>query len=308
MRLVIGVAVLVLLGASGCAPARTDAPSQTFADYSDELLAVAGITWDTWEQHADADTVAKEDYIAECMKEQGFDYTPLDPRDADVTRGAQFDPSIPEGSREYAEVYGYGRTPVPGTNVPPGVRAFTQDDPNRAMIAAMSPTQRSAYYEALFGEATSEGVDPDSCQGEANALPAVQSPRTDELWREVQADYYAGLDAGTQTSDVIEATVRWRDCMIPAGYEIAAPADTGQFLSGKIRDEWYEATPEQVSSDHQIEVDLAVADWDCAQSSGYAMAIKDATSAYDAEFMARHRSELDGLLSTYAASPTPTES
>lgn len=291
--------MLTVVVIAGCASPVAGGDGTSFEDYTDELFAAAGLTWETWEEaRIDAERVREEE-IARCMKSRGFDYRPKDSRSGDVLRGAEFDRSITEGSREFAEIYGYGHTPVPGTRVPPGFVSSTYDDPNADMIAAMSEAGRKAYVISLYGD-DAETVESDSCVGMANELPAVKNPSTDETWVGLRDDYEAGLDGATVTPEVGAATAVWRECMAGAGYDLVQPSDVHAYVARHVRDAWLDATLIEVREDHRVEVDVAVADWDCQEASGYRAAYERAVAAYDADFMARHEAELNGLLLTYS--------
>lgn len=94
---------------------------------------------------------AVEEAVATCMREQGFTYVPNDPFVAGGERGDDPDAPwrLPPG--EFAARYGYGITTMDAMADATGGRADLPEDPNRAIIEAMSPAERQAYYEALWG-------------------------------------------------------------------------------------------------------------------------------------------------------------
>jgi hypothetical protein len=79
-----------------------------------------------------------QELIAACMKEAGFEYLPYVPT-------APEPQPVLEGDLDWARTYGYGISTIDATAPDPS------DDPNTAITAAMSESERAAYQRALFG-------------------------------------------------------------------------------------------------------------------------------------------------------------
>lgn len=191
---------------------------------------------------------ARQEDIAACMKEQGFDYTPVD-NSAFLSVTGEDD--LDYDSREYAEKYGFGIT----------TQAFSQEevgpdlvghnfndfgdgeefsDPNQEMIEAMDDTTRDAYYEALYGaeddfpvfdpetmteeemaELEEEFVyEPSGCEGEAyadefnNDFYQEFSEELEELYESVEKD-----------PRVAEQQEQLTACIADKGFEFNATSD-----------------------------------------------------------------------------------
>ncbi|MGH1491111.1 MAG: hypothetical protein ACRBK7_17250 [Acidimicrobiales bacterium] len=116
----------------------------------------------------------RQETIAACMKQQGFDYVPRDSSDFNVFGGPD---GIDYDSREYAEKYGFGITTerysqeevgpeLVGHNYDQFEESF-EDDPNNQIVEAMDEATRDAYYEALYGPEDSFPVfDPETMTDE----------------------------------------------------------------------------------------------------------------------------------------------
>lgn len=97
-----------------------------------------------------ANAILVESYIAQCMLEQGFEYIPgLWNINFEYNDWSAL--PAPWGSRELAEMYGFQIvTDVLGRYTRRVIRE-SESDPNDAIRARMSPAERQAYDDALFG-------------------------------------------------------------------------------------------------------------------------------------------------------------
>jgi hypothetical protein len=98
-----------------------------------------------------------QELIAACMKEAGFEYLPY------VPTAPESQPVV-EGDLDWASTYGYGISTIDTAAPDPS------DDPNTAITAAMSESERAAYQLALFG---SSFRSTSSSDGVAVAAPPV---------------------------------------------------------------------------------------------------------------------------------------
>jgi hypothetical protein len=124
----------------------------------------------------------RQEIIAACMHEQGWEYTPF-------VYEADFGFSDPfEGMtrREYAEKYGFGYATMmddPAFNAPPPTDQPV--DPNQTYAESLSEVEREAYYETLYGG------------GHGEAIPI------EELGESVSASTAAASDDGAVTEDAV---------------------------------------------------------------------------------------------------------
>jgi hypothetical protein len=81
-----------------------------------------------------------EERIAACMKEQGFEYTPVDP----VARQAALTGRSGVSDDEFDKQFGYGIATLYGRGTP-------QSDPNARIRSSLTATDRRVYDKALTG-------------------------------------------------------------------------------------------------------------------------------------------------------------
>ncbi len=221
-----------------------------------------------------------EDLVAECMAEQGFEYTPVDYSSLEIDLSAGLDLQV--GSAEFAEQYGYGITTDPFTS---GTDEIT--DPNEEYVAAMSDAERDAYLTALYGEAYTGG--PVEAGGEASD------------GEEADGDE-AGTDDGTDGEALEDYDWRAAGCTGRAQHEVIA---TG------IEDDTFAALQDemvQMMADAEADPRLAQAnrDWSaCMLGAGFDGLAKvgDGEAAIAAEVGAA-RAEVYGTAGGSATLPT----
>jgi hypothetical protein len=159
-----------------------------------------------------------EAVIRDCMKDEGFDYIPLDP----VAQRAALLGSGRLTDEDFLEQFGYGISTLWG-------RATVQADPNQRLRAGLPPPDRAAYDRTLWGEnkgATfTEAVDSgnftklggctrkatEAVFGGAQVLTQLQR-RLDELDERILED-----------QRMVRAIERWASCMADAGFRYEDP-------------------------------------------------------------------------------------
>ncbi|VAW08544.1 hypothetical protein MNBD_ACTINO02-3010 [hydrothermal vent metagenome] len=100
--------------------------------------------------------MAQQEGIAECMNAKGFDYVPYVARDAveppDVGTLAQIPDPV------WAMENGYGFAAIVER-----FRVSQDEDPNTAIVANLTASERRAYLEALFDPSVEEGGEEAGC-------------------------------------------------------------------------------------------------------------------------------------------------
>ncbi|MFC0644243.1 hypothetical protein [Cellulomonas phragmiteti] len=258
-----------------------------------------------------------QESIAACMKTQGFEYVPVDP-DA-VPRWQNVEAVQAVGTRDYAEKYGYG---LAESVLNPGV-LLNDDwiDENAGIFNTLSDEARLSYLATLEGKAADPvpvgepadvlGWAERGCRGAAenDVLNAASSTDDASLQAAQDAAALAAERAATDpaTSD---ATLQWAQCLEDAGYSgyesVADPRsdlanqmfaivqfpNEGSNEPPKVRDR------EALRKFADREIELAVADYECQQSSGYERAFRAARVKYEKEYIAAHEDELQELMSS----------
>ncbi|MGH1504930.1 MAG: hypothetical protein ACRBI6_15350 [Acidimicrobiales bacterium] len=163
-----------------------------------------------------------EQRIAACMREQGFDYTPVDQGQYMSFEGP--DDEMEWGSREWTEKWGFGHSTMffGQSQVGPDLVGYDDSfdqqmmeddfvDPNWDYMETLSDGERQAYERALWGnqpefsedmteeemDALWESWEPDGCQNTAWMDPESNPEQAfwmefgdelDEIYQRVQAD------------------------------------------------------------------------------------------------------------------------
>jgi hypothetical protein len=164
-----------------------------------------------------------ENIIRDCMKEQGFDYTPV-PEPVGSTLSDE----------EFEKQYGYGIT----TLYDKGEGAASEAGP---APAAADEADRVAYERALYGEdPTATFVDAVD-NGDFTRVGGCTKQATDELFggTEVIQSLQTKLDELDERiledSRMIKAVGKWSECMQGEGYEdLAAPDEVDVVLHSKL--------------------------------------------------------------------------
>jgi hypothetical protein len=195
----------------------------------------------------------QEQSIADCMQAQGFQYIQRvynQAVDAKVKNVEAFD--LPPD--QYAERWGYGISTID----PSQFTAEAPDDPNSAIVEALSPEARSAYDKAMYGvDMSREGAIVSLGEGgSAVARPmgsSLDSPVPDgcqtRALREVYGEDFEGRKEPASTEfdalneemgalwdrvvndpRVVAAKNGWADCMADAGHPEATDPDNGAQL------------------------------------------------------------------------------
>src|SRR5665648_532382 len=286
------------------------------------------------QDQANADQMRMEEATAQCMSEQGFDYTPVDYSAMSGSMVAPDPSEIQWGTLEFAKEWGYGITTNPYSDQEQAPVDPEQQwvDPNQAYVEAMSATEQEAYYLALYGpQSTQEYVEGEEyvwnwedagCQGYAqhevspNSMGGQDSEYTalmDEMnamWESAMADpRLAEIDAG------------WASCMSDAGYPGLAKVDDAQAqVYAQVEPIWNDAygnmSPDATEADYAAvqeevdaqvaaitaeEIETAVADFTCRDDVNYTETQTDIYIEYQQEFYDAHKTELEA----WAASMAP---
>jgi hypothetical protein len=239
-----------------------------------------------------------EDYVAQCMADQGFKYYPRESggpagsaaqletmeADADPLRDPMGVPELPQ-TRDEVERQGYGRWVEYADLVNEGAEA-PEEDPNQAYYDAMSKSEKEAYELALnnmvpldaesWMPATDDGLDQsDSCRDRAAREypdPGLEKPLTDyvnqDLVYGVMADVTWSVDKDPRT---LALNGEWNTCMAEHGYVLEYGEDGPReaFQTARITDpdgnvaprdpeKWRDLPPEQ-NALLQSEPEIAIA-------------------------------------------------
>ena len=202
--------------------AETDATESTSSDesvggYESPVAELFGIPVSDEDALSDQTTQLQaeaERRTATCMREQGFEYKPVDYSQFDDLGSA-----LAFEGEDFAKEYGFGIATSIDGNFEEIAESFV--DPNQEYLSSLSEGEQEAYYNALMGGSlTIESFDdtqdfePAGCQGDAYEEAFSSFANFDEFGDE--------LDAMEQQIEsdprVVEANAMWAACMFDRGY------------------------------------------------------------------------------------------
>jgi hypothetical protein len=283
-------------GASAASSSSSTTGSQSGASVEDQLgFDEAGIL---------ARQSRVEAAIAQCMKNEGFDYVPIDP----FAQRAALVGSARLSDADFLKQFGYGISTLWGHGNP-------QADPNQRLRATLGPADRRAYDRALWGDnkgATfSEAVD----SGRFDRLGGCTLKATESVFggAQVLTQLQGKLDdlddRILEDRRMVKAVANWSSCMAQAGYRYDDPDEIdadlfkrmekivgpipGQFATGPAAGEKPRAYNHTALAKLQREeVAIAQRDNSCEQKK-----IAPVESVVRPEFEARFRERNRGLIS-----------
>lgn len=174
-----------------------------------------------------------ENLIRDCMKGQGFEYTPGDP----AAERAALVGSATLSEEDFEKQFGYGITTLYDQR-----RTEASRGPNADYRASLAPAERTSFDKALYGKNVgttfSRAVDSgdfadlggctktatDEAFGGAQVLSTLQT-KLDELDARIEAD-----------PRMAKANAAWAGCMRAAGHRFEKPDDVDGFLEEKLED------------------------------------------------------------------------
>ncbi len=175
-----------------------------------------------------------ENLVRDCMDDQGFDYTPVDP----AAQRAALVGSATLSEDDFEKQFGYGITTLYKQR-----RREAASGPNAEYRKSLPAEQRTAYDRALYGKnvgttfnaavdsgdfADLGGCTKDATEevfGGAETLTTLQT-KLDELDTRIEAD-----------GRMVAANKEWSKCMREAGYSnLDAPDEVDSVLEEKLED------------------------------------------------------------------------
>jgi hypothetical protein len=326
---VIAVAASVTLSLAACAggsapaAAPSEAAESPLTPYYDALYGTEVSPEEQLEQDIERhDTV--EATVAECMAEQGFEYTPVPfPADVIASVGGEEDVWRPD-DRDWVEQWGYGMIDSPDRqedSQPGGL----PDDPNRAYYDSLTETEKAAYDEAIsgppldeeeallaeqggdyqwedggcFGAAYEAGEDTPSDTADLTEFADLIA-RMDEVWKGVDAD-----------PEMIALEAAWSSCMDAAGESgFTAQGDAVESIGIQLESlfpapetekeamaepDLSPKTNPDAAALQEREIDLALVDLACREETDYHEKQQQITSNREQAFLDQNRAELDAM-------------
>ena len=161
-----------------------------------------------------------ESLVRDCMSQQGFEYIPFVPGDLFRTDSLS--------DKEYVEMYGFGysTTLFQSDDSSPSP---VSDDPNSAIVASLSESEREAYRDAMYGD---NGLKENIGGCQATRFEA-SIPRL-----AVFEAFYSGFaDANERARAdprMLELIRGWSECMANAGFHFTDRNDMLDDLNQRV--------------------------------------------------------------------------
>lgn len=264
-------------------------------------------------------------FVAACMAEAGFKYTPIDYSDPKygLTKSLDDKPVNNADDREWVVQHGYGWNYFDDPTTESSTDEVTDDpwanDPNALYESTLSETGQMEYRKALFGDEPSIDLSDEElgnteynwedagCQGAANheiegKIGIAQNELFDDLREAMEELYY--LPPGNPAFAALDA--EWASCMADSGFgDFKNPAEASEtamelydelVISGALHvDPDGVARPlrEDVSAILKEEIKIAVADFDCKEKVNYNNATQEILFALQEQFIQDNQVELD---------------
>jgi hypothetical protein len=214
--------------------------------------------------------LAIEEAVSTCMREEGFEYQPVDYEAQNQITESDEDIALSSDPEAYGKKYGYGvvrnyelyELPYIGEEGEGGFGGGQEfEDPNQEYVTSLSPDEQEAYYAELYGEPTEDqALEEDSSfdDGEVTEASIFVSPPLEEQGcfgkarldivgvnpaedPDVQAALNEYFENSQDDPRIDQANAEWLDCMaeplqeveLPEGMTVEGPDSVYQVMDAK---------------------------------------------------------------------------
>jgi hypothetical protein len=302
-----GAALVVLVAGCGSPSSPSSSGSTSAAEATDRPVLTSSpldgylpLT-DGMSEEAREVTRVAQGLIAQCLKDQGFDYDEPYLSDQAIREGEGL------SATEWAAAYGFGYA------TSTGAEAAAPEADQR------SPAEQQAYFEALYGpEPTDLGEDDvpvydwttQGCLGSAyhEATGGIDVLYGDEAHALILGEIDALAQIVEESTEVQTVDAAWADCMADGGYgDLSRPSDAAELALG-----WWQGVAEAESAETAgesgsepsgeepqdpaaREIALAVADVECQLSVDHAATVQQVRWQHEQVLVETYPSELAAL-------------
>lgn len=300
-------AVLLLAGCTGTDAGASDEKVSPLSEY---FIALSGGDLSPEEQEAKyaAEDKQREELMAQCMQDEGFEYVPVPTASVSFDTGEEWKPD----DREFVSQWGYGAIEYPGANEQPDPEEMTTD-PNADYVGSLSESEQNAFYEALYGPSPSEeelsedgsyeyNWQTAGCSGWASHEISGDDPLQSDEFADVMDAINTFYEDTASLPEIAELDRAWSACMDGAGYPgFATQPDAQNSFYDELNTLYDESTSDtgvdqaKLDALHEREVELALADLDCREDLDYRAKYDKAQFAAEEAFIEDHKAELDAM-------------
>jgi hypothetical protein len=261
-----------------------------------------------------ADRTRQEEFIAQCMVEKGFEYTPVSQNATPEDPASPYDS---QGTLEFAQQWGYGIT-TGAIEADNAALNEVQDtliaaDPNTEYYESLTDAARAAYDATMFGDPSEAGQEGESgwitsgCIGWAGQQvwgDDSDVSQFDALVEEM-ATLHESIDADPR---VTEAVSEWASCMADAGHPglvtLDDPSNAIEDRASTLLEEAGITVGEgesvasyadqvDISSLAEEEISMAVDDLTCRDQVDYDASYLKVSIEFQQEFYDTHKTDVD---------------
>lgn len=316
----VGLAVVLMTSACSddAGPGTTASASELDAEDS-PLLVYLGDIVKFDEASMIAEQTAIEEIVAQCMSDEGFEYTVPDV--ASQFSGMS-DVTDDWNSKEWVSKNGYGMS---GVEEESEATSEPELDPNSEYVDSLSESSRVAYEEALWGvydmpedlteEEQMEWTQPledQGCYGAAQHESGSQDLYEDPAFLLIDDEVTALYEDILKDPKITALDTAWADCMADAGYPgFSTQTDARESIYTAQDEMWADLEETGDGSDaeldpgaekelRELEIATALADLECKEEVDYDPTALEVQFAAEEQFIKDHKSELDALLAAHA--------
>jgi hypothetical protein len=251
-----------------------------------------------------------EEMVAECMKDEGFEYIPVD-----QTQYGSFDFDWEERqTKEWIAANGYGVNLSEEQQEEQNAQYENFTDPNDDYRSSLSESESTAYWEVLYGPQPSEDELNDDgsyeynwenggCYGVAQHEVSGDQPYDQDQFKPLFEAMSALYEDQSKDPRMKELDAAWASCMADAGFDgFKVQFDAANSIYEQQNEFWENntdgssPTAEQTAEWRDKEIDTALADYDCKEKTNYTQAALAVQFELEEQFIKDHKAELDELV------------
>ncbi|WP_194765575.1 hypothetical protein [Microbacterium sp. UFMG61] len=265
-----------------------------------------------------------EELMAECMAEEGFEYTPNTQNGGMVFSDDEVEWE-PE-KKDWVAKYGYGIVNNPYNEVMQEGGSEEYVDPNSEYVESLSESEQTAYYETAYGvppeeeELAEDGSyeynwEDAGCQGWAQHELEGEDPWQSDEFADLRDKMNAVFTEAQESPELKDLNAEWAACMDDAGEPgFTAQLDAQQSISdeqsalfdaayGDGTTEVDVESPDFVDPSEspemkelgEREIELALVDLECKEKTSYMKQALEIQFAIEEKFIAENKADLEAF-------------
>lgn len=305
------VCAAFLLG--GCAQSDDPEPAAKESPLTEFMSSVYGgdVSQEDQEKEYTERERKREDLVAQCMSEEGFEYTPnVQEVSFSMATVQDFNPD----SREWVAQYGYGMINYPGREGEQTTEATEYVDLNADYVTSLSESEQTAFYEALHGpmpdeadiSAEGEAMEWDwstaGCYGWSEHEISGADPSSSDEHQPVMEAMNTLYEDMMASPELAAVSAEWAACMADAGHPgFSVQTDAQNSISDKMSGLYGDpdaAAPVDDAAMKAVgeeEIELALVDLDCREETGYRDTMESVQFKLEQQFIDDHKAELEAF-------------